>query len=282
MKKILLIFIIVPHLLFSQNDWIGYNQVNGAFGRSFTSIKNHKTIERSPSRIFTPYEDAAATLSKIQVSIEYMDEHSYIYTDPFLSLAITYLYALPYAIATDNEIAQDRKEVYTNHLDLLRFGFGGWTNSGIGIYVGGQFGYYNMGSSEKFMENYREEQAESNPNTRFSSADINGFSAGLGAHAFYQLNKFLFQYSFMYGRRMTNNSKREEDGKSQLSGRDIQNIITVKYGKPEYGIMSTFRFANMKLNFIEKPDPNRSFPIYEFDNVSGNNIEFLVGAYFSI
>lgn len=276
MKKILFSFLIAPYLLFAQNDFVGHNYMNISVGRSFTSIKNHKVIERSPSQIFTPYEDAADGINLFQVSLEHIGERSYAYSDPFLSTALYILTVLPYSLAVNKDLPEESKEVVTGHLDLLRFGFGGWRNNNLGFYFGGQMNYTTMDANEKFMEKYREEQKDlTSPNNRFVSVPVSGFFAGLGTHTFYQFEKFLFQHSFMYGRRLNNRN-------SLISGRNIQNVISVKYGNPDIGLMSTFRYSHSKINFDKKPNSNTTYANYDFDKISGNNVEFYIGFYFGI
>jgi hypothetical protein len=270
MKKITFLFFLLPGIILAQNEYIGLTYMNFTYGRMGTSMKNYFMIN-SPSNpnIYKPYEDASDGLYQPLFSIERLDKHFYLYTDPaYTWAATTLLFSLTYVTITDNELPSEKISIGSIPFDIARFGFGGWIND-FGIYAGAQYSYILLNTSNTYLKKYKEEQ-NLPANTSIINKSIGGHHYGFGLHNFYNYEKFLFQYSFMYNLV----GKRIEGSKSI----GIQNIINVKYGKPGFGYTGTIRWDHIRTN-LNPEAGNESNNIVGIDKLVGNNLGIFVGIF---
>ena len=196
MKRILLLLLISPLGLFAQSDFAGYMYFNGSYGPAISQSKEAFLLTdgtKSPAQ-HNSYQSASGTLLQLETSLEYIGENFYIYSDPGLSWATTsLLYRYPRILLTDEPFKYEKNEINSFEFEPLRLNAGGWINDNFGLFAGAQYSFTVINANEEFVKSKRESE---DPDIIRS---INGGNAkGVGVHSFYQLDKFLFQYSFMY------------------------------------------------------------------------------------
>ncbi len=168
-----------------------------------------------------------------------------------------------------------KNEINSFEFEPLRLNAGGWINDNFGLFAGAQYSFTVINANEEFVKSKRESE---DPDIIRS---INGGNAkGVGVHSFYQLDKFLFQYSFMYN--WITNSKKAN------TGTGIHQEIRVRYGDESFGALACLEHNVIKMDAVTHTEPidissyaNYSSPEGIFPSTTASVLWFRVGIYFS-
>ena len=275
MQKVAILLFLLPHLLFSQSDFAGEFYFNANYGPAITQSKDAFLNASGPNQ-FKTYESASGTLLQLETSIEYIGEHVYIYSDPGLSWAVTsLLYRFPRALLTEEPFQFEKEPIASFEFEPLRLGFGGWLNDEFGLFAGAQYSFTLISANEEFVKSKRETEDQS------IIRSINGGNAkGFGVHSFYQLNKFMFQYAFMYNWISHNHGANK--------GKGIHQEVRVRFGDEYFGALACLEHNMIKMeavNHTEAVDVSSyatySSPTGSFPQTSGSILWFRLGIYFS-
>ena len=275
MKKVCCLLFLLPQLLFSQSDFADEFYFNVNYGPVFMQSKNAFLNESGPKQ-FQDYQSASGTLFQLETSIEYMGENIYAYSDPLLSWAVsTLLYRAPRGLLTEEPFQFEKEPMFSFEFEPLRLGFGGWINDDLGLFAGAQYSFTLINANEEFVKSKRETEDPS------IIRSINGGNAkGFGVHSFYQLDKFLFQYSFMYNWVTHNHGANK--------GKGIHQEVRVRYGDETFGALACLEHNLIRMeavNHTETVDVS-SYATYSsttgsFPETSGSTLWLRVGIYFS-